>query len=171
VRDRVAFLILLASCSGHRARTDAHDAAVSAPAAAAAPDDVIGHGSGTGSSRPIDHARSAAEEAAAPRVRLGVGSATGSTPVEVVRRFLRREAPRLQACYAGRLAAVPGLAGEATSRFTIAAGGEVSTAAVEGLDPDLGRCMADVIRAIRFPPPRDGGAVTVTQSFELTPPR
>lgn len=80
---------------------------------------------------------------------------------------IRARVGAVRACYERALRERPTLAGRLTVRFTIGAEGRVTSIRPEGLPeaPEVGVCVANVIRRIEFERPA-GGAVEF--SFPLT---
>lgn len=99
-----------------------------------------------------------------PAVRIG-GPATGDLDKQIIRRYIRREIPKITLCYEKRLVDKPGLAGTVTAKFFITPGGSVSTSEATGVDPEVARCIAAVIKQIKFPKPKGGGGVNVSYPF------
>ena len=104
-----------------------------------------------------------------PRVVLGDAAATGELDKNIIRRFVRRNLARIQACYEKQLLAQPTLEGTVTLKFRIAADGKVASAEASGLDTKVASCVADVIESLAFPAPKGGGAVDVTYPFTFRP--
>lgn len=89
----------------------------------------------------------------------------------IIRRIVKRNAPKLQYCYEKQLVVSPKLAGTLTASFTIGGDGLVSAASTAGIDDkELGACIVSVIRRLEFPKPTGGVAVQVTYPFEMKPP-
>lgn len=86
--------------------------------------------------------------------------------VAIIRRFLKRNAHKVTYCYEQRLQAQPALQGTVVATFTVSAQGLVTHAAATGVDAEVDQCVADVIKTIEFPRPREG-AVTVTVPLRL----
>ena len=90
----------------------------------------------------------------------------GSIDAALVRRALATRSQPLRQCYERELAHDATLHGEITVRVRVEVDGSVSQTSTGG-DPALlrvGRCIEDVLRALRFPPPT-GGAATVAAPF------
>lgn len=104
------------------------------------------------------------------RAEPGVGDDHGRgelSPTEI-RRVIRSKMLELRACYEAARATQPTLAGRLSVRFTIGVDGAVtSTEVVTGLEPAVDRCVARVVRAAVFPPPRGGGVVVVNYPFHF----
>jgi len=105
-----------------------------------------------------------------PSVSIGRPNATGDLDAAIIRRYIRRNIGKIQACYEKELAAKPKLTGTVASRFTIAATGNVVDASASGVDPTVAECVAGVIRGIEFPKPKNGGNVIVNYPFTFRPP-
>ena len=76
---------------------------------------------------------------------------TGGLDKAIIRRYIRRELPKIQYCYEKQLLAKPGLAGEVEVEFMISPDGGVSAARASGVDDDVSSCVRGVIEGIQFP--------------------
>lgn len=94
---------------------------------------------------------------AAPTVSIGQPDALGELDKAVIRRYIRRNIQKVQYCYEKQLLVKPTLAGTVSVQFYIAPSGIVMSSTAAGFDPEVARCVADVIKAIVFPKPRSGG--------------
>ncbi|HEY0193315.1 MAG TPA: AgmX/PglI C-terminal domain-containing protein, partial [Kofleriaceae bacterium] len=95
---------------------------------------------------------------------------TGDYDLPTVRRYLRRNAPKLRSCYAKTSLARPGLHGEVKTTFTIGSDGQVTGATATGVDPDIDRCIAGVLDSIEVPHRPTHGAVSVAYAVTLGEP-
>jgi hypothetical protein len=100
-----------------------------------------------------------------PVVRFGTPIVTGDLDKAIVRRYLRRNAPKLKYCYEKELAAKPELSGTVASTWTISPDGKVEDAKSKGVDDAVATCVSGVIASIEFPKPTSG---SVTVSFPLS---
>jgi hypothetical protein len=82
-----------------------------------------------------------------PRCVVGVGGLDKA----IIRRYIRRELPKIQYCYEKQLLAKPGLAGDVDVEFLIDPAGAVSAASASGVDDDVSSCVRGVIEGIQFP--------------------
>lgn len=105
-----------------------------------------------------------------PTLRLGKPVVVGALDQAIVRRFIKRNAARLSACYERELAAKPELAGEVKTSFVITAIGAVQEVTAEGVDPKVAGCVRGVLASIAFPQPRNGGVVKVQYPLVFQPP-
>jgi len=108
------------------------------------------------------------------KVRLGQAFAGPGLDKAIIRRFVQRKRPRLRRCYERQLAVTPGLSGRLLSTFTIGPQGRVVMATASGVHASIARCVANVIRGMRFPKPKNRAFVPVYYPFKLTlrlPPR
>ena len=121
---------------------------------------TIGHGTSTGGMR--------GRNSTAPSVSIGVPSVNGDLDKAIIRRYIKRNIQKLEYCYEKQLLAKPGLAGTVQTQFFITPDGMVSRSDASGVDPDVADCVADVIRNVEFPKPRDGG-VSVNFPFTFHP--
>jgi len=101
---------------------------------------------------------------------IGQPSVVGDLDKAIIRRYVKRNAERLEYCYEKQLLVRPGLAGTAVVQFFIKPDGQVSHANASGVDPDVDVCMAEVIRNIEFPKPKNGAGVQVSYPFTFRPP-
>ena len=95
-------------------------------------------------------------------------SAGGVDPA-IVRRYIKRSLMRVEDCYTRVLAHKPGLSGSVLVTFTIGVNGSVVKIDANGLDPDVARCIADVIKSIEFPRSKTDTDTEVRFPFELRP--
>jgi hypothetical protein len=110
----------------------------------------------------------AGRSVSAPKVTIGAAVATGDLDKNIIRRYVRRKLPAIRHCYEKALVRQHDLAGTVTSSFSIGSDGHVTESSAEGVgDPELERCVADVIRSIQFPAARGGGLVNVRYPFHL----
>ena len=96
---------------------------------------------------------------------------TPRLPPEVIQSTIRAEYDRLRACYEQGLKTDPRLAGHFVTRFVIERDGSVMQVADAGStlpDGAARRCMFDVFRSLKFPPP-EGGIVTVLYPIMFSP--
>jgi len=94
----------------------------------------------------------------------------GSLDKAIIRRYVRRRVPQIEACYEAQRRITPTLRGTLTLELEIAPSGRVSRSDASGVAPEVARCAADVIRQIEFPKPVDGDSVVVTYPLKLRPP-
>jgi len=129
---------------------------------------TIGHGSGTGVGYGAGggHGGMMAHTASAPTIVIGQPIAVGDLDKDIIRRYVKRSLEKLRYCYEKRLLAKPGLSGTVTAHFTISPTGSVLESTADGLDDDVGSCIADVVKQIEFPKTERGGAVKV--NYPLT---
>lgn len=97
-----------------------------------------------------------------------IGNATGSGGLdkEIIRRYIKRNSSKLQYCFEKQLLAKPGIQGDIQSQFIIMPDGSVKSSTARGFDPEVASCVGEVIGAIEFPKPTDGGTVQV--NYPLT---
>lgn len=157
--------VLLAACKDPPPRREAEPVAAAAPPpvdAAPPPVDaaIVAEQiplSTQGPSEPRDPPSGPPE----PRVVFGPATTLGDMSRDLVRRHLKRNVGRLEACYAQVIAHRPAVTGTLSTQFTIGPIGRVVAARVDGVDDELGRCVMDVLRSIQFP--TDGGHTEVRQ--------
>jgi hypothetical protein len=121
-------------------------------------------GKGTGTSGPGGSARSTA---AVPQVSIGQPSATGDLDKNLIRRYIKRNLPRIRYCYEKQLLVKPDLEGTVQTQFFISPNGTVSSSQATGVHTEVASCIAQVIKNIEFPKPKGGGGVQVTYPFSF----
>jgi len=102
------------------------------------------------------------------RVKIQTPTTSGVLPDVVVRRILRQHTPRLRYCYEKALINHPGLEGKVVANFVVDPKGNVSSVALDGVNPDLDACVATSLRAMRFPAPESGGIEKVRAPLAFT---
>ena len=108
--------------------------------------------------------------AATPPVVPGMPSPIGNLDKEIIRRYIKRSLHKIAYCYESELLARPDLGGEVMAQFLIASDGSVQASNAKGFDTKVSSCVAQVIKAIGFPKPTDGGSVQVNYPFNFRPP-
>ncbi|MDQ3368555.1 MAG: AgmX/PglI C-terminal domain-containing protein [Myxococcota bacterium] len=103
---------------------------------------------------------------------FGTPTVTGALDVAIIRRYLRRQAQQLHACYEKALLQQPTLHGTVTLAFTIGPDGRVTTATASGLgDAVVESCMSDIVKRMQLAKPKSGAVVvTVPLTLSLPPP-
>lgn len=102
---------------------------------------------------------------AGPSVSLGQPNAAGDLDKAIIRRYIKRNLPKITYCYEKALLTKPSLAGTVTAKFFIAPNGSVASSEASGVDPTVASCVAQVIKGIEFPKPKGGGGVQVNYPF------
>ena len=98
--------------------------------------------------------------AVAPPLRVRHGSLDG----EKVREVVRSQRAALRSCYERGLLDNPSLSGTCTVRIVVARDGTVGTAGMQGSTLhtlSMERCILQLVRTWRFPPPADGRLAAV----------
>lgn len=98
--------------------------------------------------------------AASPPVRVR----HGSIDPEKVREVVGSQRDAIRSCYERALQEDPGLAGTCTVRIVITGDGTVGTTSFQNSSihsVSLGRCLLQLVRTWRFPPPSDGKTAAV----------
>lgn len=128
---------------------------------------TIGHGSGTGSGYGVGGGRGGmrGHTAGVPSVSIGQPNSQGDLDKAIIRRYIKRNEPKIRYCYEKQLLARPGLSGTVQAQFFIAPNGAVTSSTGTGVDPEVANCVADVIHGIEFPKPKGGGGVQVNYPF------
>jgi TonB family protein len=88
----------------------------------------------------------------------------GALDPEKVREVVSSHRGELQGCYERAALENPQLSGSCTVRIVVAGDGTVGTASLQGStfrSVSLGRCLLQLVRAWRFPPPADGKTAAV----------
>lgn len=92
---------------------------------------------------------------------------------EALARVVKGARKAIQACYERVLVRNPKARGKVTVQFTVGAEGRVTSAedasAAPFPDAAMPGCLVTVVKALRFPAPRDGQAVTVSYPFVFAP--
>ena len=102
-------------------------------------------------------------------VRAG---SSGQLDPFVVRDTIRKDLPKIHRCYESALRYEPELAGKVKVRFAVLRKGHVKTVkVVENTTGHAGveRCVARVIKSIRFPSRRSGKPLSFTFPFVFAP--
>jgi biopolymer transport protein ExbD len=115
-----------------------------------------GAGLATGTRYTTPHSRSVPTISLAP-------SASRSFDKNTLRRYIRRNLPKITKCYLSQPVQTPDPDGALDTHFIIGADGNVTDVTTDGFDPAVARCVADVIRGIQFPSP--GSPVVVSYPF------
>lgn len=105
--------------------------------------------------------------AVVPTSSLGQPRLVGGLDKAIIKRYIKRSLDKIAYCYERELLAKPGLAGTIGVQFYIAPNGTVQTSTGSGFDGEVARCVADVVKAIKFPMPTDGGGVQVNYPFNF----
>ena len=96
----------------------------------------------------------------------------GQIDAFVVRQKIKKDLPKINRCYESALRYTPELAGKVSVRFAVVRKGYVK--GVQVLENTTGnnnveRCVARVVRAIRFPSRRTGKSLRFTFPFVFAP--
>jgi hypothetical protein len=134
---------------------------------------VAGSGTGAGWALGVGVGHPRAREARAPTVvmcgRPGCALAIGDQDKAIIRRYIRRELPKIRYCYEKELLARPALIGDIATEFLIAPDGRVTGSHAEGFDATVASCVAEVIGNIQFPRAPRGGSTQVHYPFVFRP--
>jgi TonB family protein len=90
----------------------------------------------------------------------------------VVREKIRKDLPKINRCYESALRYEPELAGKVSVRFAVLRKGHVQgLEVVENTtgNPNVERCVARIVSAIRFPSRRSGKSLRFTFPFVFAP--
>lgn len=91
--------------------------------------------------------------------------AVGSVDKDTVRKVVKENVTKLQACYEQTLMANPEIAGTVTATFTVD-NGSISNIKAAGVHPDVEACVVKAVQLFKFPP---GTKVDVTYPFTFKP--
>ena len=91
--------------------------------------------------------------------------AVGSVDKDTVRKVVKDNVTKLQACYEQTLMANPNIAGTVTATFTVD-NGSISNIKAAGVHPDVEACVIRAVQLFKFPP---GAKVDVTYPFTFKP--
>jgi hypothetical protein len=115
---------------------------------------ALGHGAGPGTGGGMS---------------IGQVQAVGDLDKAIIRRYIKRNAQRLNSCYESQLRNNSGLEGTVNTQFFIDPTGKVTTSSASGVNAEVSSCIAGVIRSIEFPKPKGGGGVQVNYPFKFSP--
>ncbi len=107
-----------------------------------------------------------------PHGSIGQASAVGSLDKSIIRRYILRQYEKIRYCYDKQLLVHTGLSGDVVVQFLIRPNGTVASSHGEpgaGMDPQVASCAAEIIGAIEFPAPKDGGSVQVRFPLSFHP--
>jgi outer membrane biosynthesis protein TonB len=121
------------------------------------------------SSGPYGSIGSASRNPAVPNVSAGNPTSHGDLDKAEIRRAIKQHMSAIIACYEKALPSSPGIAGRMLVQFFIERDGSVSHSSASGIDPIVDACVADVIKGIKFSPPKGGGGVQVNYPFNFQP--
>jgi hypothetical protein len=102
-----------------------------------------------------------------PAVLVQAPVTDGGLDAAIVRRHLKLHTPSFLYCYEARLVAKPELAGALAGKLAIGLDGRVTSATVDGVDPEIATCFQQALGAIELPKPTAATNVTVT--WQLAP--
>lgn len=109
-----------------------------------------------------------------PKVKVpgevGKLEATGDLDKAIIRRYLKRNLGKLAYCYEKELVAKPKLKGTIEITFQITPAGNVASSTGKGIDPEVEKCAAGVVKGIEFPKPKGSSKVDVTFAIDYEPP-
>lgn len=91
--------------------------------------------------------------------------AVGAVDKDTVRKVVKENVTKLQACYEQTLMANPNIAGTVTATFTVD-NGSISNIKAMGVHPEVEACVIKAVQLFKFPP---GGKVEVTYPFTFKP--
>lgn len=92
----------------------------------------------------------------------------GSVDPDKIREVVSSQHGELRSCYARGLLENPNLSGTWTVRIVITGNGAVGTASMQGATLhwlSMERCLLELVRTWRFPPPADGKTAAVDYPF------
>ncbi len=96
---------------------------------------------------------------------IGKPIATPGMDKEIIKRYIKRQAPKIAYCYERKLLGHEDLGGELNVSFFIAADGSVQSSTATGFDSEVGACVATVVKDIQFPRTEGGAGVQVNYPF------
>jgi hypothetical protein len=83
----------------------------------------------------------------------------------IIKRYVKRNLAKIEYCYETELLVKPNLEGTVSVQFLITSTGTVSSAVGAGMDANVAKCVAGVVKNIEFPAPKSGGNVQVNYPF------
>jgi hypothetical protein len=102
----------------------------------------------------------------APTITKGKVEVSGAGKLDVVTRYLNKNAANFQLCYEKPLLGNPAISGSITLVFDVDVTGKVGSAKTTGnMNDEVEKCVADVASRISFPKPAKG---TVEVSYPMT---
>ncbi len=107
----------------------------------------------------------------ASRIRTEGPKITGFLDANSIRQTIMRRMGMIKYCYEKVLKKNPQLHGKVVVKFTINAKGRVTKYSIESStlnNEEVEGCVLRVIRRLRFPPPKEGGEVTVSYPIVFT---
>ncbi len=119
---------------------------------------TIGHGMAA-------HASYSVHYASVPTVMIAAPHVVGDLDKSIIRRYVKRQIPKITYCYERELQGKPHLDGTVTVQFVVGPDGKVLSSVASGLDEKVASCVADVIKAVDFPAATDGGRVQINYPF------
>jgi hypothetical protein len=126
----------------------------------------IGHGKGVGDNYTMGNGNGQPRGHKPPTIMLiGQPLPVGDLDKSIIRRYIMRSQSRFSYCYEKQLLADKSLAGTVMAQFFISANGTVSVSSAKGVHIEVSSCVADVIKAIEFPKPKNGAGVQVNYPF------
>ena len=165
---RASLLVALAACAARAQPAPAPVAAPAPPPPPAAPAEPAPDDSGIYSGLIADD--SATTTPAPTTVAIGEPTSNAALDKAIIRRYVKRDIQKIQACYENELDTTPKLAGTLTVTFLIDRDGIVASATASGLgNANVETCVAAVIKAIVFPKPKGGGSIQVNYPFTFRP--
>lgn len=103
-----------------------------------------------------------------PVVLVQTPSVAGDLDATIVRTILRRHVTKFLSCFETQLAAQPDLAGGTLeASFAVQPTGFVASPHVDGVHPEVAKCVASALTAVAFPAPVDRNQVQVTAHLEI----
>lgn len=139
-----------------------------------------GFGSGTGVGYGYGHgsvgfrgAKLAGRGSLPPDATVASSVVVGSLDKSLIADVIARNRLPIRYCYQRELQKRPSLAGTVRMRFTVAADGSVSTAAVGEStlgSPEVEDCLVRLVQRMQFSPVPGGGVVSVTYPFTFAAP-
>jgi hypothetical protein len=147
--------------------------AAEVPSAAGGERDVTGTGSSGGASSTSSGKSVVSVQKRTGRVTTGLPIQIlpkGELDTAIIELHVERNMNKISDCYERELLATKTLRGTVTAQFTIDGNGVVSASTANGLkNKHVESCMADVIKRIFFPKPKNRGDVAVNYPMTLLP--
>jgi FHA domain len=103
--------------------------------------------------------------ATVPRYSYPTAISGNGLDKSIIKRYIKRSEASISYCYEKELLAHPGLSGTVTIQFLISTTGDVQSSTGQGFDSNVASCVANVVKTINFPAPKDGSNVTVNYPF------
>ena len=101
-------------------------------------------------------------------IKRNTVKATGRIDPKEASKVFRDYNGAMRKCYERALKRSPGLEGRVSLSLLVGSSGTVKSASARGLNADVGKCMQQVAKRMKFPAPK-GGAAKINKPYNFTP--